>query len=314
MRTAIILVLSLAACRDEVPLVSGLDEPIRVEGGFFLAGELPIAEDGPALTSIESTNGIALTGQDDRSLGGRVEEPTWAIGVRFASLGTGWWVHEVGDISPLFAPDRDFALVYDVGAGIPPGLHALHIAAIDGDGARGPEFDLELCVLEDAIPGGLNPCDPTIPPPAMVIGVTWNRDVDLDLIVESPDRKRISWKQPTSAIPDGGVVPDDALEDPTLGRLNRDSNAACRADGRNAEAVTWQELPASGDWSAYVDLFDACGEDDVTFSLAVYRRRERDDGTFFLEEIARKSGTLVADFDAFGGAKPALFVLSTKVP
>lgn len=314
MRRTTALLLLFAACRDEVELTSGLDEPVRVEDGFFLEGELPIADDGPTITSIESTNGIATTGQDGRSLGGRVQEPAWAIGVRFVTLGTGWWVHEVGDISALFAPDRDFAVLYDIGAGIPPGLHALRIAAIDSDGARGPEYDLDLCVLEDAVPGGLAPCDPTIPPPAMVIGVTWNRGVDLDLVIEAPSGKRVTWKTPTSATPEGGAVPDDALEDPTIGKLNRDSNASCRIDGRNAEAVVWDEMPERGDWSAYVDLFDACGEQDVTFSVAVYRRREQDDGTFRLEEIDRNAGTMIAEVDAFGGSKPPLFVLSTELP
>lgn len=315
MRRALLgLALVAFACRDEVTLKSGLDEPVRVNDAFFVEGELGVAEDGPEITAIESSSAIALLGQRDRSLGGRADAEAWSIGVRFAELGTGWWIREVGDISALFPQERDLSLSYEIGAGIPPGLHALSIAAIDGDGRRGPPVDLDLCVLEDPQTAGLNPCDPTLPPPALVIGVTWNRDVDLDLVVEGPGGKQVRWKTPTTATPKGGVVPDDALDDPTTGRLNRDSNAACIADGRNAEAVIWEEPPPPGVWSAYVDLFDACGEADVSYAVVVYRRRERDDGTWRLEEIDRRTGNLIAQFDAFGGATVPLYVMSVEQP
>lgn len=304
----------VAACRDEAPVRTGFDEPVRVVDGFLREGDLPIADGGPEVTAVEVTNAIALMGQRGRGLGGRVDDDTWAIGVRFASLGSGWWIHEVGDIAALFPGERDFALAYDVGTGIPPGLHALRVAAIDGEGRRGPPIDLDLCVLEDAVPAGSNPCDPTLPPPAVVIGVAWNRDVDLDLVVETPGGKRVSWKAPSTATPEDGVVPEGDLEDPHVGRLDRDSNAGCHADGRNSEAVVWEEDPSAGTWGVYVDLFDACGEEDVTFTASVYRRRVREDGTFRLEETERRRGTLVADYDAYGGAEAPLFVVAVELP
>lgn len=312
--TAALVLLAGAACQESLPQDSGLDEPVRVPAGFFIAGELPVATTGPRVTSVEASNAIALLGQDGRALGGRAGEAAWAMGLRFATLGSGWWIHEVGDLAPLFPEERDFLVTYDLGAGIPPGLHALRIAAIDEDGRRGPVVDLDLCVLDDAVPAGLTPCDPSIPPPAVVLGVTWNREVDLDLVVDAPGGRRISWKAPTSATPVDGTVPDDALDDPSLGRLSRDSNAGCIADGRNAEAVVWDEPPADGVYSAYVDLFDACGEPDVSFTVSVYRRREQPDGTLRLEETERRRGTLVAQFDAYGGAKPPLFVVGVELP
>jgi hypothetical protein len=253
-------------------------------------------------------------GQDARSLGGRVGEDAYAIGVRFATLGSGWWTHEVGDLAALYPGERDFSLAYDIGGGIPPGLHALRVASIDGDGRRGPAVDLDLCVLADPVVGGLNPCDPSIPPPAVVIGVAWNRDVDLDLLVDTPAGKRVSWKAPTTAMPQDGVVPDDALDEPGVGKLDRDSNAECIADGRNAEALVFEDPPLAGTWSVYVDLFDACGESDVTYTVSIYRRRMRSDGTTRLEETDRRTGNLVAQFDAYGGAKPPLFVLAAELP
>lgn len=314
MRRTITIALALAACRADLPYHTGLDEPVRVVDAFFHEGDLEAASDGPTITSLESSSAIALTGQRDRSLAGRAEDDAWSIGVRFADLGTGWWIREVGDVAAQYPGERDLSLAYEIGAGIPQGLHTLDVVAIDEDGRRGPPAELDLCVLDDPDAAALNPCDPTLPPPALVVSLTWNRDVDLDLVVEGPGGKQVKWKSPTTApVPDDGVVPDDALDDPTVGRLNRDSNTACIADGRNAEAVIWEEAP-SGTWSAYVDMFDACGETEVSWSMVVYRRRERDDGTSRLVEIERRTGNLVAVFDAFGGAKPPLYVLSVELP
>lgn len=313
-RPAIVIALLGVACRDEVELRTGLDQPLRVATGFFLEGELPVADDGPTVTAIEVTNAVALIGQDDRGLGGRTSDDTWAIGLRFATLGSGWWVNEVGDISALFPGERDFGLSYALGGGIPEGLHTLHVAAIDERGRRGQAIDLELCVLDDAVPVGLGPCDPSVAPPAMIVGLAWNRDVDLDLILEGPSGKRISWKSPTSGTPTNGVVPDEMFDDPTLGRLNRDSNAGCITDGRNSEAVVFHELPEDGPWSAYVDLFDPCGEVDVTFTVAVYERRERNDGTFRVDEVQRRGGTIVPQFEAYGESNEPLYVLTAALP
>lgn len=306
MRRATLISFAALACRHEHPLDTGLDEPVRVADGFFLAGDLPVADDGPAVTSIESVSGVAFVGADDRSLRGRTDDDAWALGVRFESLGTGWWVHTVGDEAAQFPGERDFALSYDLGA-VPPGLHTLSIAAIDGDGARGEPIAADLCVLDDAMPAGFNPCDPTQPPPAAVIALSWNRPVDLDLVARGPHGERVSWKSPTT---DPGADEDD----PTIGKLDRDSNAGCISDGRNSEAIVWSEAPMRGEWSAYVDLFDACGEADVTYTVVFYHAVPHDDGTLRLAEIDRRTGILVAQFDAYGGAKPPLFVLSGELP
>lgn len=299
--------LLVCACTGEVEQQIGLFEPIRVPDGEFIEDAIPEAPGGgPEVTSIETASGILILGQQQRLLAGRTTEDAHAIAVRLAGLGSGWWVRPVQDLDPVFPGERDFQLRYDVGVDIPPARHTLELAAVDAEGRRGPSFELEVCVQDDAVPDNLNACDPKIKPPAAVVVLRWDRDVDLDIVVETPDGGRIS-----DATPTGGA---EDPEDPAVGRLVRDSNAGCVLDGRNSEAVVWQEAPAlDGAYLVYADLFDACGEPGALLSVAVYRRVDRGDGTWSLKETARTTGA-VTDLQAGGGAGVPLFVTSVELP
>lgn len=304
-----------AGCTGEVDALVGLLEPVRVEDGTLHPGELEVVEgDALRITSIESPSGLAVVGQQSRSLGGRTTEDAWAVALRMQGLGTGWWVLPVDDLEPQFPGERGFFVRYDLGAGIPAGTHALQIAAVGEDGRRGRAFELDLCVQADAVPTGLAPCDPAIAPPAAIVSLVWDRPVDLDLRVHTPDGQALGWKDPTTArSPDGAPIPADVLDDPTLGRLDRDSNAGCLVDGRNAEAVVWQELPAdAGPYPVYVDLFEACGLRGTNFVVSVYRRRQQGDGTWSFEETDRKTGA-IDQLHASGGAGPGLYVLAATL-
>lgn len=308
--------LALAGCTGEVDALVGLLEPVRVEEGTFHAGELDEAEGEEALriTSIESSSGLGVPGQRDRLVGGRTTEDAWSIGLRMQGLGTGWWVLPVGDLEPQYPGERGFLVPYDLGAGLPAGAHVLEIAAVGEDGRRGVPFELGLCVQDDGVPTGLAACDPTIPPPAAIVSLVWDRPVDLDLRVHAPGGKEVGWKAPTTAGEgDGAPIPDDALDDPTIGRLTRDSNAGCVIDGHNAEAVVWEELPAdAGPYPVYVDLYEACGQRGTNFAVSVYRRRMHDDGTWSIEETDRKTGA-VDQLHASGGEGPGLYVLAATL-
>ena len=310
------LVLALASgCTGEVDALVGLLEPIRVEEGTFHPGELEAVEgDALRITSIESPSGLAVVGQQDRSLGGRTTEDAFAVALRMQGLGTGWWVLPVDDLEPQYPGERGFFVPYDLGTGVPAGTHALEIAAVGEDGRRGAPFELDLCVQDDAVPTGLGACDPAIAPPAAIVSLVWDRPLDLDLRVHTPDGQELGWKAPTTAAPgDDAPIPDDALDDPTLGRLDRDSNAGCIIDGRNAEAVVWQEPPAdAGPYPVYVDLFEACGQRGTNFAVSVYRRRQQGDGTWSFEETDRKTGAL-DQLHVSGGAGPGLYVLAATL-
>ncbi len=295
-RTILLAALLLTGCTGEVDDLIGLLEPVRVHDGTFHEGELPLAN-APmgtlTVTGVEARSGLAVVGQLDRGLTGRVTEDAWALAVRIGGMGSGWWVVPVENLNPIFPGQRDFHVEYDVNGGIPPGIHPLQLAAVNEDGERGPVFDVETCFFEDAVPDGLNACDPTLPPPAIVVSLVWDRLVDLDLRMKTPDGQEITWKAPTTGVPDAsGKVPGEALEDPTLGRLTRDSNAGCVIDGRNAEAVVWREPPTAGSYPVYVDFFEPCGERGTNFVVSVYRRRELDGGRWALEETERRAGSL----------------------
>jgi hypothetical protein len=302
----------LLGCGASVDEPIGFGEPLRVVGGSFEA-ELPARGDGGVpVTSVDTASGILVVGQQGRVLSGRVGKDAYALALRFEDLGTGWWIAPVGDIDPVVPADRSFNLSYDIGAAVPTGLRRLQLAAVDERGAIGTPFALEVCVIDDRLPDELNVCDATLPPPAAIISLTWDRNADLDLRVRTPSGKFVGWKRPSTASAMGQPIPDDVLDDPTVGRFTRDSNAECRTDGRNAEAVVWAELPGDGPYTAYVDMFEACGAREALYSVAVYRRVTRDDGTYSLKQVDERSGTLL-DLVADGGAETALFVLETDL-
>lgn len=297
------LTLLLCTCTGEVDQRIGLFEPIRVPDGEFIETDIPTIKKPPSVTAIESASGILVVGQQQRLLSGRTSDDAHAIAIRFKDLGTGWWVRPVQDLNPLFPGERDFQLRYDVGASVPPAKYTLELAAIDADGRHGPVFPVEVCVQDDRVPDNLNACDPTIKPPAAVVVLAWDRDVDLDLVIETPSGARIAHKTPS-----GAGDPDDAA----TGRLLRDSNAACEPDGRSSEAVVWQDPPQDGAYLVHADLFDACGEPGALFSATVYRRKQSGD-RYSLVEISRTTGA-VTDLQASGGAGAPLYVMSAELP
>lgn len=310
---SLVSLLLAAACTGEVETSVGVLEPVRVIEGSFVPGALPRGEGTLAVTSIDTASGLVLVGERDRLLVGRTSEDAYAIGLRFAELGSGWWTVPVQDLDPSYPGERDFSLRFDVGGMVPPGRHTLALAAVDAQGRRGELRDLEVCVRDPLLPSNLNPCDPSLAPPALVIALSWDLDVDLDLVVETPSGERIAAKTPSEWSGEG-ELPDEALDDPTLGRLLRDSNAACEIDGRNAEAVVWDEAPSqTGTYLVRADLFDACGEPGASLRAVVYRRVELDDGTFALRETARVDGAMFA-LQASGGAGTPLYLMAVEVP
>jgi hypothetical protein len=316
-------VVVLSACTGvSAPLALG--EPLLVHGAQFRAGALPgsapiadgeLPPDGvPLVAAIETASGIYLAGQLDRTLSGRTSEDAYAVAIRFDGLGSGYFTDVVGPLDPSFPGERQFDLTFDVGSRVPSGLQHLSIVAIDGDGRAGPRRDIEVCVLDGAIPGEISPCDPSTIPPAAAVVLRWDTPADLDLVITTPSGKRVDARHPTTAsVTDREPVPADVLADPTIGRFVRDSNAACDADGRNTEALVWNEAPDDGAYLVGVDLFAACSTPGAHFTVSVFRRETRSDGSSALVLAERSTGQLLA-LQADQGRSAPLYVTYVVFP
>lgn len=320
------LALALPSC-DGARAPSGLTEPLRVRSAMFEPGPLPgtppppdggdgdddASAPGPQVTALDNANGVVTPGQSGKAFSGRTTPDAFAIALRFVGQGTGYWVLPVGGQDPSSNNERVFQLAADLAVDLPPGLQTVRFAAIDGDGGAGPQRDVPLCVAS-LVPDNLNACDPSLAPPAAVVSLFWDNDVDLDLELRTPEGKTVDWDHPSTAQADGGVVDRDALAAPGVGTLDRNSNANCALDGVRREDVVWQQPPAPGTYLVYANLFSACGQPSTRFHVAVYRSEPADDGAHaHLVETARRDGELPASA-ANGGASLGLYVTEVTFP
>jgi hypothetical protein len=316
--TALLLLPLCAACTGQkAPL--GLTEPIRVENAQFISGDLPgtppitdaqsdagvVAAD-PTVTFFETQNRIIPQGESEKRLDGRTSPDAVAVGIRFADIGTGYWVIPTGAPDPQNQGELVWSATCDFARDLPPGLHNLRFAAIDGNGGSGTEEGIDMCLLPP-YPDNYNACDPTIVPPAVVVSLAWDVGADLDLRLKLPDGTIIDPKTPSNAeAPDGGT--SSAKPDPTKGVLDRDSNAGCVLDGQNREDVSFQKRPPAGTYQIYANLFDACGTTDVHFTASLYLSQSSADGKkHSMSQVLTKSGEILAS-QANGGAGTGLFV------
>ncbi|MBX3225865.1 MAG: hypothetical protein KIT84_30190 [Labilithrix sp.] len=275
----------LIACSG-VEARSGLDEPLQVRGGSFKSGALPGGAERPEVTAIESASLVLRPGQTEKAVLGRTSTDAAAVAVRFADLGTGYWVIPVGGPDPSNGGELEWAVSLSFGPDVPPGPHELLVVAIDAAGNAGAQRGLPTCVAS-AIPDNDVACDPNAKLPAAVVSLTWDTPADLDLVVVAPDGTLLSAKRPRNGDPDAGA-----------GTITRDSNAACLLDHVHREDLVFQVPPPAGSYLVYASLFDACGRAPVHFRVSV---KQGPDVTLTRE------GTLLG-VDANGGATLGTFV------
>lgn len=290
---------------------SGLDEPIRVLGGQFFEGELPgsppltsqgATPETPTVTSVDGASGVVRRG-DDRSLRGRVSGDAHAVAVRFANLGTGYWVVPVGSPDAAFPGEFSFHMSAELSRSLPPGSHDLLFAAI-GEGERsGTQRRVGLCVPQP-FPDNLNACDPRREPPNLVVTLAWDVDADVDLQVLTPAGVLVDAKNPRTA----GA---DAEE--SVGMLDQDAGAGCALDGLRRESLVFTEPPPPGEYRVYANLFDPCRQRVARFTAAIYTAEAGDEpDTFRQVERFRSSGELLS-VQANGGKQIGLFVTKFTV-
>jgi hypothetical protein len=316
----------LGCSSSSSPGTLGYDEPLRVKvrergelvDAQFLPGPLPggeplqsgIPEGGlpgsAYVTSAQLQGNAFRPGQAEVNLSGRATAGSYSVGVSFEGLGSGYWVIPVLGPDEAYAGEQLWSAELELSSKLPTGVQRLAFAALDGQGVSGPQHLERMCVVP-RVPDELNACDPTLAPPSLVLSLEWDRDVDLDLRVLTPEGKFVEAKHPTTALKVDGGVPDAAIQDPSTGIIDTDSNRSCLIDGHRLENLVWREKPRAGRYAVWVNLFDACGQDSVRFTLSAYSREALPDNLFGQRREVIRSGILLA-LDANGGTKPGLFV------
>jgi hypothetical protein len=313
MRADLLALLSITVlgCNGE-PAALGLGEPLRVRGGTFVEQPLPglPADDAspatsPAITLVETANSVVRIGQVGKQISGRASVDAVAVGIAFADQGTGYWVSPLGPRDPTAGNEFTWSLDTSIGWDVPVGPADIDVVAIDAAGHAGTQRRLAVCVRPDLIDNGSS-CNPALTPPSTVLALEWDTDVDLDLWVVTPDGKLVKPSHPSTISHDPPITTAE-LSAPGVGILDRDSNAGCRIDGIDREALVWQTPPTAGTYLVYANLADACGNASVTFTATLYRS-ETIDGSSQLVETQHQQGRLLAGA-ANGGRGPGLFLL-----
>jgi hypothetical protein len=289
-------VLLLAQCgAGSESAQSGLLEPLQIAGAQFYRGDLGAATTGPKVMTLASISNSIRPGQAGWGLSGDVEGGAWAVAVRFADLGTGYW------ILPVLSPDFNVpgALLWggrvDFSHDLPPGPQTLQVAAVGGDQTFGPLATKSVTVLS------------ALPNADAVLSLEWDTDADLDLHLVGPLELGMSElypKQPSTAPFD----PTSSKFPPGTGVLDRDSDARCVRDNLRREDVVWNSHefgatpfgpPLPGNYLVRVDMFDACGQGYANFKVTLFQQ-----GAPVFTKVGRLLST---DADA-GGAGSGLFV------
>jgi hypothetical protein len=326
---SIVLALSVAACSSE-PITQQFQEPIRAQGAEFVEGALPgsrpltgqeigamVPPIKPYVIEVTIPTPTIVVGSSAVQMPGSVTTDASAVGMRFADIGSGYWVRPATTLAA--SGGFTFGLDATISADAPVGKHTLLFAAIAPDGRSGTQKDIVLCLappipdkhagLDSAVFG--NACDPKREPPALVVSLAWDTAVDLDLKVITPTGKLVDPKHPNTADPVDGKVD---LTAPGVGIMDRDSNADCRLDDKNRENLVFETPPPSGRYAIYADLFEACGKPSVRFDASIVTSAPgAEDGTFKQVTTYRQGGVLTAAH-ADGGSQLGLFVTEFVVP
>ncbi len=297
-----------AACNDGVQADSGIAEPLQVSGGQFFPGPLPgtppestsieggVAATGAlTVTNVTYQNEMVVTGAGSKSFGGQVTQDAFAVGVRFADIGTGYWVVPVQGIDTQFPGQRDFGFGASFNASDPAGPRQLLFVALDGSGNGGAQYNQPVCI-ESRVPDNGHACDPAKPVPAAVFTLRWDTNFDMDLHVITPSGQDVNPKTDT-------VVGDAGLPSSTTASIDRDSIGNCVVDGWREEDLVFPQYPQTGYYDVYANPFAACGQAGVRFTFVIYEPGA--DGN--LHATFTQSGELLAS-QATGAQSTGLFV------
>lgn len=296
---------------------SGLGQPFSVAGAAFKEGELPgeppsddAAADELALTTIETNNTVLRPGQSAKRISGRARDDGYAVAVRLENQGTGYWVKPLDEADSVYPGELAFRLDLELAHDLPLGPQRLLFSVLDARGRASRQQALEVCVASPH-DRALSACDPSQPPPAAIISLTWDSAADLDLIVRTPAGEVVDARHPST------------LTDPTLteeqdvafqGVLHSEDARGCGAHSVQREDLVWAREIPEGRYDVFVNLFDACGARASFFEVRAFKRAERDDGSYrFVETGERALGQAFVE-EANGGSASPRKIVSFDLP
>ena len=215
----------------------------RVEAAFLGQTAFPVAHQSKTFNGSLGTSATSVLLGLDRDIG--------------------YWIVPAGPpmVETPTLPSFDAPLSFSNAASAGP--HTLLLSAVNGAGQLGLRKDVPFTLTS-------RPVDDD----KLLFSLYWDTPSDLDLHVVLPDGTEVYKDEMNSWEPTLGAdeSPDAYLSG---GRLDIDSNAQCRIDGRNNENVVWTVEPPSGTYTVRVDTFSLCGESAARFSVEARYHGER---------------------------------------
>ena len=200
---------------------------------------------GPRVTCWTASTTSSAPGQSGKSAERPGAPTTPRRGVRFADLGTGYWM--VAHRRARSRPPGELTWAFTSTSPATRRRASTRCCSRRSTrtATRATQTRPRRAASPAPIPDNLNACDPTIAPPAAVLSLAWDADVDLDLVVVAPRRSGRRSQAPHDRAEgvDGGVTPE-----PGEGRASSIATptpAAPSIDVRR-ENLVWQARPGDG--------------------------------------------------------------------
>jgi hypothetical protein len=247
----------LGACEgaDSEP---GLSAWLRVANAQYERDPLPPAGGGPELGTVRVPHEQVLPGLRRELITGTMPGTAQAVLIGIEG-DRGHYIVTAG------APAIDepglatFGAELSFAGATPVGPLTLALSAVDARGNVGPRRTVSLTAQERSRSGLLS------------IELRWDREVDLDLHVVTPDGIELYPRNLNTYVmpPPGASAPDpDAYRDGGL--LDLDSNGNCVLDGRREERASWSGAPARGVYTVRVATASLCGDSVAHWTLEVW--------------------------------------------
>lgn len=248
-------VLAFVACSNDIPADIGADALLQVKSAQFRRGAMPAETSGPTVVAA-SFLGLAEPGRSNIPASGDVSR--LATGVAIGIEGdVGYWTLAAKTPSSGSPTEPTWSMTYGLASSLAPGTYNYVVRAVDVDGHFGPPTLRNLTVVPRGAPTG-----------RLVISLTWDSQVDLNLHVLLPNGTEMFNRHPAEyELPPVGAGPQDPFAIRDGGIIGFDSNAHCIQDGQRAEHAAWVNAPPPGHYQIRVDTFSMCGGSSASWRL-----------------------------------------------